>query len=53
MSHKLAGSLGMFGFPKGTVIARALEDEFHQDSPDPALLSDLTRDLRHTPLPRY
>ena len=46
MSHKLAGSLGMFGYPEGTTIARALEDEFHRESPDPAVLNTLTRDLR-------
>ena len=46
MSHKLAGSLGMFGFPVGTTIARALEDEFHKDHPDAALLKRLTQDLR-------
>jgi HPt (histidine-containing phosphotransfer) domain-containing protein len=27
-AHKLAGSLGMFGYPKGTDLARALEQKF-------------------------
>ncbi len=27
-AHKLAGSLGMFGYPKGTEEARALEQSF-------------------------
>jgi HPt (histidine-containing phosphotransfer) domain-containing protein len=51
MSHKLAGSLGMFGFPAGTTIARALEDEFHADTPDPVLLNTLTSTLRSTLYP--
>jgi HPt (histidine-containing phosphotransfer) domain-containing protein len=46
MAHKLAGSLGMFGYPAGTTLARGLEDEFHLDSPDPAVLNTLTRELR-------
>jgi HPt (histidine-containing phosphotransfer) domain-containing protein len=45
-SHKLAGSLGMFGYPDGTTLARALEDEFHLSSPDPVALNILLRDLR-------
>jgi HPt (histidine-containing phosphotransfer) domain-containing protein len=51
MAHKLAGSLGMFGYPTGTTLARALEDEFGLDSPDPAVLSTLTRNLRTTLFP--
>ena len=51
LSHKLAGSLGMFGFPAGTTIARALEDEFHLDAPDPAVLKTLTYRLRTTLFP--
>jgi HPt (histidine-containing phosphotransfer) domain-containing protein len=51
MAHKLAGSLGMFGYPAGTNIARALEDEFHRDSPDAAVLKTLTRELRDTLFP--
>lgn len=27
-AHKLAGSLGMFGYPRGTELARALEQSF-------------------------
>lgn len=46
MSHKLAGSLGMFGFPAGTTIARALEDEFHAICPSPSQLGRLTSELR-------
>jgi HPt (histidine-containing phosphotransfer) domain-containing protein len=51
LSHKLAGSLGMFGFPAGTTIARSLEDEFHLDSPDPAVLKALIHRLRTTLFP--
>ncbi len=51
LSHKLAGSLGMFGYPQGTTIARALEDEFHLDTPDPAVLDRLTAELRRTLFP--
>ncbi len=46
LAHKLAGSLGMFGFPAGTTLARALEDEFHHETPSPDILNTLTRDLR-------
>jgi HPt (histidine-containing phosphotransfer) domain-containing protein len=46
MSHKLAGSLGMFGYPTGTTIARALEDQFHLNRPDPMVLDSLIKDLR-------
>jgi HPt (histidine-containing phosphotransfer) domain-containing protein len=52
LSHKLAGSLGMFGYPEGTRIARALEDAFHVERPDPVLLAALVRDLRATLFPR-
>ncbi len=51
MAHKLAGSLGMFGFPGGTTVARALEEELHLDSPDAAVLNALTRELRGTLFP--
>lgn len=48
MSHKLAGSLGMFGFPAGTTVARSLEEEFHRDAPNPSTLMTLTAELRAT-----
>ena len=32
-AHKLAGSLGMFGHPKGTEVARVLEQSFDSERP--------------------
>jgi len=32
-AHKLAGSLGTFGYPRGTELARALEHRFDSDQP--------------------
>ncbi|HEX4651985.1 MAG TPA: Hpt domain-containing protein [Thermoanaerobaculia bacterium] len=46
IAHKLAGSLGMFGFPVGSEIARRLELLFDRGDPDPELLSELTVQLR-------
>lgn len=33
IAHKLAGSLGMFGYLQGTVVARALEQALEADGP--------------------
>lgn len=33
IAHKLAGSLGMFGFPEGTEIARAIEHAAESGTP--------------------
>ena len=46
ISHKLAGSLGMFGFPRGSEIARRLEMLFESDDADPELMAELTVQLR-------
>jgi hypothetical protein len=46
IAHKLAGSLGMFGFPDGTEIARALELELRKDTPDSVHLQQLCDRLR-------
>jgi HPt (histidine-containing phosphotransfer) domain-containing protein len=46
IAHKLAGSLGMFGFPAGSEIARRLELLFESRDPDPELLAELTVQLR-------
>lgn len=46
VSHKLSGSLGMFGFPEGTEIARELEVALGGERPDPALLALLAGRLR-------
>jgi len=51
IAHKLAGSLGMFGYMRGTEIARELEVFLHQDQPDPTRLTQLTRDLRAAVFP--
>jgi HPt (histidine-containing phosphotransfer) domain-containing protein len=53
-AHKLSGSLGMFGYHKGTECARALEAELQLESPNPERLTILSDDLRaslRTPSP--
>jgi len=50
-AHKLAGSLGMFGFPEGTRIARDLEQLLETESPDPVQLKSLTTMLRQAIFP--
>ena len=50
-AHKLAGSLGMFGFHEGTRLARELEQLFESAQPDPARLATLTTELRRTLFP--
>jgi HPt (histidine-containing phosphotransfer) domain-containing protein len=46
IAHKLAGSLGMFGFPLGSEFARQLELMFEHGHPDPEALTELTVQLR-------
>ena len=46
IAHKLAGSLGMFGFPAGSEIARQLELLFERGDPEPEQLLQLTAQLR-------
>lgn len=54
-AHKLAGSLGTFGFPEASRIARELETRLRAPSPaDAPVLADLVLALRmqllaHTP----
>jgi len=50
-AHKLAGSLGMYGFAKGTELARALEVHLAEDGPDPRILIVLVSELRGTLYP--
>ena len=50
-AHKLAGSLGMFGFHEGTRIARELELQLETDSPETAQLTALTTALREALFP--
>jgi HPt (histidine-containing phosphotransfer) domain-containing protein len=45
-AHKLAGSLGMFGLPEGTRVARELEVLLGHPSPEPAKLAELAARLR-------
>ena len=45
-AHKLAGSLGTFGFPRGSEIARELEQELERGGRNPELLADLLAQLR-------
>ena len=51
LTHKLAGSLGMFGYPQGTEIAREMETLLETQSPlDGKRFFQLTKDL-HASLP--
>src|SRR5579875_618923 len=48
-AHKLAGSLGMFGYPRGTDLAREIEQLLENDGVvDPGLLRELVVQLRDT-----
>ena len=50
-AHKLAGSLGMYGYDQGTRIARQLELLLDYRTPDPAQIGSLTAQLRHALFP--
>lgn len=45
-AHKLVGSLGTFGLPRGSELARGVEQELEGGGHDPALLADLLAQLR-------
>ena len=46
-AHKLAGSLGMFGYPRGTELAREIEQMLEYDGVvDAGLLRELVVELR-------
>lgn len=46
-AHKLAGSLGMFGYPRGTELARDIEHLLENDGAiDPGILRELVLELR-------
>lgn len=46
-AHKLAGSLGMFGYPRGTDLAREIEQLLENDGVvDPVVLRELVVELR-------
>jgi len=51
VAHKLAGSLGMFGFERGTAIARELEQLLDTPAPEPARIAVLASELRAMLLP--
>lgn len=51
VAHKLAGSLGMFGYDEGTRISRQLELTLTVSAPDVAHLNLLTQELRATLFP--
>lgn len=51
LAHKLAGSLGMFGFDGGTRIARQLELALDVPDPDTVQVALLARQLREEVLP--
>jgi HPt (histidine-containing phosphotransfer) domain-containing protein len=48
VAHKLAGSLGMYGYEHGTRLARQIELLLDYQTPDPVRLTALTRELRQT-----
>ena len=47
VAHKFSGSLGMFGYHHGTVLARELEGELHSAAPDASRLRELSTALRN------
>jgi HPt (histidine-containing phosphotransfer) domain-containing protein len=51
IAHKLAGSLGMFGFAEGTRLARQLELALDVPAPDLTQVALLTRQLREVLFP--
>jgi len=50
-AHKLAGSLGMYGFPQGTRVARELEVLLDYRTPDAVRVMALTVELRRALFP--
>ncbi len=50
-AHKLAGSLGMYGYDEGTRIAREIEVLLGGANPDTARLSGLVAELRAAVFP--
>ena len=51
VAHKLAGSLGMYGYDEGTRVARELEALLGGAAPDAARLSALIAELRAAVFP--
>ena len=50
-AHKLAGSLGMYGYAEGTHIARQIELLLGEAAPDAKRLGALAAELRRTIFP--
>jgi HPt (histidine-containing phosphotransfer) domain-containing protein len=50
-AHKLAGSLGMYGYDEGTRVARELEMLLGNAAPDAAKLNKLIVELRAVVFP--
>jgi len=50
-AHKLAGSLGMYGYDEGTRIARQIELLLDYAAVDAARLNELVAELRRTVFP--
>ncbi|HEX3572334.1 MAG TPA: Hpt domain-containing protein [Acidobacteriaceae bacterium] len=51
-AHRLAGSLGMYGFDEGTRIAREIEQLLDGGAPAPARLNALVAELRASIVPK-
>jgi len=51
IAHKLAGSLGMFGFAEGTRLARSIEYHLEAVNPNSAALASLAAELRQSLFP--
>jgi HPt (histidine-containing phosphotransfer) domain-containing protein len=50
-AHKLAGSLGMYGFDEGTAVARKIEVLLGEPATDSARLRELNAELRRAVFP--
>ena len=51
ISHKLAGSLGMFGFGEGTQLARVLEQQLESSAPNAGVMLVTISRLREVLFP--
>jgi chemotaxis protein histidine kinase CheA len=51
-AHKLAGSLGMYGYDEGTAVARKIEVLLGEAAPDVVRLKALNMELRRAVFPQ-
>jgi HPt (histidine-containing phosphotransfer) domain-containing protein len=51
-AHKLAGSLGMYGYDEGTAVARKIEVLLGDAAPDAGRLRELNAELRRAVFPQ-